>query len=200
MRVAPRFRALLASFDLAEFEREASTIYGLWPDTRIAYFNVAYLRFAEEGGAPGLLARFGLGARVADTVPPLLAPSFGRLIARARAADEPVTHEYECHSPALHRRYQQRLLPLGRGAGLLCVHSLIVARPHDDPRPADEAPYRGAHDIIVQCAHCRRVRRVGEPRQWDLVPDFVANVPERTSHGLCEACLGYYFPVDSPTG
>ncbi|MDQ3034620.1 MAG: hypothetical protein M3Y87_19580 [Myxococcota bacterium] len=60
---------------------------------------------------------------------------------------------------------------------------------------AIEALYRDPNGMLVQCSHCRRVRR-GDPSvtAWDWVPEYVARPQPRTSHGLCAVCLDFYYP------
>ena len=33
--------------------------------------------------------------------------------------------------------------------------------------------------------------------EWDWVPDYVAHMPDATSHGLCRLCVDFYYPVSS---
>ena len=53
--------------------------------------------------------------------------------------------------------------------------------------------YRSAEGVLVQCCHCRRVRRIEEPMVWDWVPAWLTAGPEGTSHGLCEPCVGFHY-------
>lgn len=192
-RVDPAFLPLLRHLDAAVLERETGSVYGMWPDSRIAYVNDGYVAFAREEGFDLLGAGGGLGARVLDTVPEPLLPFYARLFARALTSAEPLTHRYDCHSPTLERKYDLRLYSLG-GEGLLAVHALVLSRPHGALAPPDAPRYRDAHGTITQCCHCRRVRRVDDAVRWDLVAEYIAESPAGTSHGLCELCFAYHYP------
>jgi hypothetical protein len=194
VHVDPAFRPLLAAFDLEAFDRDESSIYGMWPDTRLAYVNAAYQRFAVSEGGPRACVDGTLGVRVIDTVLPVLRPFYEQLYARARASAEPITHRYDCHSPELERKYDLRLFSLGGGQGLLAVHALVLSRPHAVTADAMLARYAAKPSgLVIQCAHCRRVERANERGRWDLVPEYVARSPERTSHGLCRLCAEYHW-------
>jgi hypothetical protein len=83
------------------------------------------------------------------------------------------------------------------GDGLLVAHSLSQETSHTQPSsPPIESLYRDDQGVLCQCGHCRRVRRAGhDSAQWDWVPDYVAQPPADTSHGLCPLCTQYYFPA-----
>ena len=55
--------------------------------------------------------------------------------------------------------------------------------------------YLDASGLVIQCAHCRKVRNQQRPGGWDWVPVLVAQTYPMTSHGLCPACLDFYFPA-----
>lgn len=196
-RLDEAFTPLLETVGLAALEADAATIYGMWPDSRLAYMNPAYVRFSVAEGASELSAEWGLGCRVLATVPEPLTQFYDRLIARALVSPEPITHRYDCHSPELARKYDLRLFSLGERRGLLLASSLVMARPHADPERADADRYRSANGLLTQCCHCRRVRRAMEPGHWDLVPDYIAAAPPRTTHGLCELCFAYHYTESS---
>ena len=196
MLLDAEFAPLLAGFSLNTLESDAATIVGVWPDGRIGYLNPAYRAFAEAAGAGELCVRWGLGANVFASIPEPLRRFYVELFGRARASSAPLTHLYECPTPELARTYALRMHSLSGGRGLLTSHSLVVARPHPESHAADSHEYRDADGILLQCMHCRRVRRASEEVRWDLVPEYVAKVPPRTSHGLCELCLEYHHGVD----
>ncbi len=190
--------SLLAPFDAAVLDRDPCTIYVVDADLRIRFVNKAWAAFAREHGAPWAGRAGGawdVGSSVLDAVPPVLKPFYEELFARARIARAPVEHTYECSTPTHRVHYRMRILPCGQ-TGLLVTHS--VARDEVHPGPDCEpleARYRAANGMILQCSHCRRVRRVGStPPTWDWVPAYVEQVPASSSHGLCEVCLDYYYP------
>lgn len=194
VHVDPAFLPLLASFDLDALDRDEAAIYGMWPDTRLAYVNTGYQHFATRERGPHDCVEGRLGARVLDIVLPPLRPFYQRLYARALASDVPITHRYDCHSPTLERRYDMRLFRLGEAEGILAFNTLVLSRPHAETAEAQIARYAAPpHGIVKQCAHCRRVERSHERGHWDLVPEYVERSPAGTSHGLCGLCADYHW-------
>lgn len=201
--VAPGFADLLAPlFRIEELDRDPASIFGLWADGTIAYFNAAWSAFAaENGGQPRVQADWGLGARYLDAIAQPLRPFYASLLAEAsdeRAGLHPRAHQYECSSARLFRKYSMQVYALAGQTGVVVVNSLVFEVPHDPAiRPsqvADPARYRDGRGLVVQCAHCRRVRHGADADRWDWVPAWVERSAEMTSHGICALCLDYYYP------
>jgi hypothetical protein len=88
------------------------------------------------------------------------------------------------------------VLPFGK-AGLLVEHSLLVDRPHQHPELAGlEAHYRSPSGLILQCSNCRRFRRA-DAAVWDWVRVWISQMPRDVTHGLCAACVGFYWGARS---
>ncbi|HDS15628.1 MAG TPA: hypothetical protein ENN66_03270 [Proteobacteria bacterium] len=65
----PRFKSLLKKHDFTSFAHSQGTIYGLWPDYSLVYFNPGWYEFAEKNGcAPTILKRWELGSNLMDAV------------------------------------------------------------------------------------------------------------------------------------
>lgn len=202
MHILPEFEPYLDAFDLQALEHEAGSVYGLYEDGRLAMYNQAWVDFAlANGGANYTLAADTLGLSVFDA---LKGPLRDHFIARCQEVlshQRVWTHRYECSSAEIYRVFHMSIYPLKRPRvcmrGLLLVNSLVVEMPHDpEQRPICEPlleRYETSESLVVQCSHCRRVRRAME-RSWDWVPDLVKFCPENVSHGLCEVCLDYYYP------
>lgn len=186
MLLAEEFAPLLAPFNLEALDRDPSTIYGMWPDLRIAFANATYVSNAAGG-----FTRWGLGAQSMDAIGALLTPFYRDFTARALATRKVQVHRYECPTPEQRRQFELRLHPLGESEGLLAVHSLLVAEEWP-PTEVTRGAYFDGEGIVVVCMHCRRARhRVLE--QWDMVPEFLQSVPT-VSHGLCPLCQAYHYP------
>ncbi len=200
----PAFAASLQGRSLADLEAHPGTVYGVFADGRLGYLNPAWYRFARENDADPDTWVWQLGAPLATAIPEVLVPFYDDAFRAVRAGGEPWSQVYECSSATRLRRLRMQVLPLADGA-LLVVHSPLVDEPHapglegvgpHDPRFRD--PHTG---IVVQCAHCRCVRRVDLPEHpWVFVPAYVADPPEQVSHGLCPACLAYHYPEPPPAG
>lgn len=188
---------LVAPFDISVMDQMPATVCGLWPDLSIGYVNPAWNAFARANDGGELAERWGLGANVVDVVPLALRPFYRRLFARALETGAPVDHDYECSSPTQRRTFRMRVHPTVSGA-VVVVHSLLREEAHgEEAHAALESEYRSESGIIEQCSHCRRIRRTATPdsaaAEWDWVPAYVARMPARTSHGVCAACLDYFF-------
>lgn len=202
---APGFGPLLAGFDPAALDQHQGTVFGLWPDLTLAYFNPAWFAFARDNaGEPAISAQWVLGRHVMDAIPEALQPFyagwFRQTLAQA-AGPRPVVHVYECSSAGIYRRFVMHVYPLRRGTGLLVVNSLDVEQPYAEAtgqiaQAPDPSRYLDSQGIVHQCAHCRRIEAVGAGNRWDWVPQWVEHPPASTSHTLCNLCLDHYYPAD----
>jgi len=201
-RCDPRFEPLLERhFSREALDRHPGSVLGLWHDLRVAFYNTAWIRFAEENdGLPAIDAKWGLGARYLDAIAAPLRPFYADLFAAASDSEDvvhPARHEYECSSAETYRRFVMDVHVLPGRTGYVVVNTLAEEHPHDarrrEPRPPDPALYRGEDGLIRQCAHCRRIRRADEAR-WDWVPEWVDRHPGNVTHGVCEICFDYYYP------
>lgn len=191
----PRFEPLLRPFSRPELERAESSVYGLWPNLELAYANPAWFRFAEEnGGEPEISRDWGLGVDVSLAIELPLRGYFRAAFERCAANGVPWTHEYDCHAPTLERHFHMRVYPLGLDEGFLVVHSLVSKRPQDETEAeGHDGAYVDDDGLILQCIHCRRIRRSDDSRQWDWVPTWVQIPPHNASGGLCPHCHAFHF-------
>ena len=191
-----RFRKLLEDFDVGALEHARSTVYGVWPDLTLAYMNPQWFIFAaENGGEPNISREWSLGRSVLDSIAAPIRPFYETNYARCLSERRPWEHNYECPSADVVRRFHHLVMPLGQSEGLLLIHSLLV----EEPQPSSGAPavvdrYLNAAGFRVQCCHCRKFRRTDVPYAWDWVAAWIRRTPDNVSHGICEACLGYYYP------
>ncbi|KAB0670484.1 hypothetical protein F6V30_10090 [Oryzomonas sagensis] len=202
----PGFDRLLDFMETGWQGNGSEIIYGVWPDFRLAYFNEGWVRFAREnGGAPWLMSPECLGRSVLEVTTPELRPFYRELFTRAittvTARPYSISHEYECSSAEIYRKFAMLLFRLKGGQGLLIANSLVVEMPHTvrgtvpvEPS-ANSAPYHNEHELVIQCAACRRIRHQQLEGRWDWIPAWVSQPPERTSHGLCDLCMSYYYPA-----
>lgn len=191
----PEFLPLLEGFELRSLEQDSGTVFGLWPDLRLAYMNPGWTRFAaENGGEPTVSRNWGLGADVTQAIAEPLRAFFLECYGQCLREDRPWVHAYECSSPTVFRTFRMKAFPLQRGRGILVINSLeVVAEMHRLSEPPLEEHYRNEHGLVLQCAHCRRVHR--RNGRWDWVADWVKWPAPRTSHGICESCVSYYYKI-----
>ncbi len=196
---------LSSMFTLQHLDAHPGSIYALDPDGRIVFVNSGWETFARDnGGQPGIAERWGVGSNYFDALAPALAAFYRKLFVRVPGFGGtliPTSHEYECSSATLYRRFAMSIYALPRQLGHVVVNSLLVERPHDPERtphaPLDAA-YVDHNGLIHQCAHCRRVRHLRDTGRWDWVPDWVEHPQPNVSHGLCPVCMDYY-SLDSAT-
>ena len=203
IRCDPHFEPLLGGFERAQLDEASASVYGLWPDSRLAYLNSGWFQFAEaNGGEPRISRDWGLGANALLAIDPPLRGFFEQAFRACGESGATWNHRYECSSAQRYREFHMHVYPLGPWEGFLVVNSLVVDVDHDpDLRPAHAAEvraYTDEHDLIVQCIHCRRIRCVGEPNRWDWVPAWVERPPENTSGSLCSPCYEFHFGGAKP--
>jgi hypothetical protein len=86
-----------------------------------------------------------------------------------------------------------QVYPLERG--YLVSNVPIVDMPHpDDDSRVPLSRYRTDDGYLVMCVHCQCTRRNDEQEIWDWVPAHLEVPQEEVSHGLCEMCLGHFYP------
>lgn len=197
----PDFGLLLTDFRPETLDGHGESVIGIRPEGEIAYVNPAYYRFAELNGGHDVPTDWSLGANLYDAIRGPQRKFYEDHLAAGLTSERPWGHIYECSSRRVVRRYHLQAYPL-RGAGLLLVHSLVVAEPPDLTRepvlsPAPEN-YRDRDGLIHQCYHCRRVRRQVRGDAWDWVPDWVETQLPEMSGVLCEPCFEYHFPGVAP--
>jgi hypothetical protein len=184
----------LRPFDVDALDADASSICALDAQLRLVYVNRAWRAFGHDNGADWDDDRW-MGTGVLTAIPAILGPFYADLFERVRRTGARVDHAYECSSPTTRRFFRMSAFPCESGAYVV-VHSLSHASPLAlETIPTLDALYRDADGLMIQCVHCRRVRR-GPPgvTTWDFVADYVARAPAGTSHGLCPVCVPFYYP------
>jgi hypothetical protein len=178
----------------------------MWPDNgNLAYVidraytivdvNDAY-RVAAYAVSPDFLPRFGVGSSVMAITPEPLRPFYDRFFTDAFTG-RVVEHRYQCHTPKDYREWILRALPARDRGSLYLEHGLVVDHPHEqvEPLSVDELlPRYRQGGLIVQCCHCRKVRRSDGSGRWDWVPSLLRVPGSTISHGICGPCLEYHYP------
>lgn len=202
-RLDAPFRKLLRYHDFDFLEAHNGAVYGVWSDFRLAYLNPAWFRFAGENkGEPAISRQWGLGRSIMDCVDGDIAELYQEKLHACLVSNTVWSHQYECSSDSVYRRFRQTVYPLPKREGLLFLNSLLVEKAHDSgrrrPESFDESSYLDENGFICQCAYCRRVKNYRYPERWDWIPDWVKSCPNHTSHTFCPACFGHYIAEDIP--
>jgi hypothetical protein len=186
---------LFGQIPAAALEQDHSVIFGLDESLRLTYCNTAWDRFAAANGGLELIRPAPIGQPLLGYISGPLAAYYEMAFHDVLRDAQPWHHVYECSSPAAFRKFVMHVFPVKQTHGLLVVNSLCVERPHEPSHTQRRDPdYRGTNGILVMCSHCRRTRRSAASEQWDWVPEYVEHQPPKTSHGLCNPCLEFYYP------
>jgi hypothetical protein len=188
------FIDILTDFEIDSLTHANETIYGMWPDFTIAFINTGWMRFAAANGGRRIMREWLLGRCVMDAVAVPLRPFFEINYARCLREQRPWEHIYECSSANVYRTFHMITFPLKNSGGLLVVNSLRQESAHSrTASPPIAEFYANEHGLIVQCCHCRRIRRPETAQTWDWVPEWAANQPCNTSHSLCPPCMAFHY-------
>lgn len=198
MLCVPELEPHLAHFDRAQLDDHVGAIFALTPDLLLAGFNRAWFEFARANdGEPQITREWSLGRPLIDAIAAELRSFYLAGYRAVLASRRPWSHEYECHSPRVERRFHQTVSVLGDGAGLLVVNSLRHETLHDPQRaavpPAPFEEYRELDGGYRQCASCRRFRHARHVNRWDWVSAWVALPPRATTHVLCAICFENHY-------
>ncbi|MBU1699827.1 MAG: hypothetical protein KJ970_16935 [Candidatus Eisenbacteria bacterium] len=188
------FETLLRGFDPEILKQDSCVAYGLWPDLSLCYVNRGWKEFASKnGGDSDISSRWRLGSRVLDAVSDELKIFYQNVYSQCFSYSKPWSHEYECSSPELFRRFEQTFFPLKMNEGLLVVNRLLTETLHDPAEhiatSPDEEWYRNEAGILRQCSNCRRTQNIGSLDRWDWVPEWVRQPADATRFVLCPSCL-----------
>ncbi len=191
------FSACLKGFNFETLENDPNSVYGLSADLTLNYLNPGWFRFAKENdGEPVISERFALGTPIGDSMAGSVRGYYLEVFQGLLQSGDVWHHDYECSSPETHRLFHQSVYPLYNRSGLIIVNSLVKEQPHDaDARPSclpARHLYTKETGFISQCSNCRRVQRASED-VWDWVPAWIKNMPDNTSHSLCQLCFEYYY-------
>jgi hypothetical protein len=187
----PRFEELTR--DTADQSRDV--IFMVDSEMRITYCNPAWDQFALANGGEDFVAARALGTDLMQVIPDPLHDFYSEAFLRCRRHHLPFDIDYECSSAQLYRLMHMNILPLKRSGELAFVNSVRVEHIHGAERPASSATdiYFSPYGMIAMCCHCRRTRRQDGSEVWDWVPAFLQTQNYTISHGICPACVSYYY-------
>jgi hypothetical protein len=176
---------------LAALDADIGSVYAIDGTATITYVNPAFGAFAVANGA-STVADTAVGTSLSSVIPAVLATFYADALERVFAHGLAWEHDYECSSPTVHRRFRMQIRPLPDGNLAIVTNDATLTEPLGTGGAPDPARY-AANGLILQCAHCRRVRAVDGG--WELVPAWIAHPPHPVSHGLCDVCLEYHYPA-----
>lgn len=192
---------LLRQHDIEALDNHSGTIYAVWADFTLAYMNKAWFDFSGSNNARNrTFAKWTIGRNFIDAISGNLKFYYEDQFKTCLATPEGNwRHEYECSSASVFRKFHMDVSVLGEQEGLLIVHSLVIEKPHGSEDPTEiakvQSDYLTEHGLIRQCSSCRCVERQLPTPSWEWVPQYISEMPPNTTHGLCPACIGRYFPT-----
>jgi hypothetical protein len=188
-----KFRTVVGNELLAALDGEAGSTYAVDRNLTLQFVNRAWDDFALANHGESCLASYRIGRSVREAIPGVLLPFYDEAFARVFNFNTPWEHLYECSAPTKQRYYRMRALRVHDGSHLIVSSELVHEADGLRGEVALAADYVDSHGFLLQCANCRRCRRVGTAR-WDWVPAYVAEPVARVSHGLCPTCLALHYP------
>jgi hypothetical protein len=184
-------RNILKFFNIQALDQEQSQIVLIQPEGTILWFNQAWIQAARTSGSEYILTRYPVGASYYDGIVGEMRGYYKVQFTQSIETGEPFFQEYECSTPTRFRLFELRALPI-ESMGLLLEHTQITSNDiRRKPAPANEVDYRFPNGLIYQCSNCRRTKNLNSV--WVWVPEWVAQSPPHTSHGICKVCVGYYW-------
>ena len=196
MMLDPEFAAHLAHLDEVSLSTSSDVICVIDDRFVLRGYNAAWRQFAACNGGPQLLRSYGIGRSILPAIPEPLQRFYTEHYRAALSSGKPFEHDYQCSSPERYRHFRQTAYPLPDRSGLLISHHLVAesAEVANASAATTAISYRDASGTIVQCMHCRKLRRPSDPAHWDWVPALVEKPATETSHALCPRCLDFYYP------
>lgn len=179
-------RAALEKFGLRRLAESGDVVYAVDSELKLCFVNGTYKELANACRDGAVLDEYPLGSSIVEGIAPPLREHFTDLFEGAMGGRDPVAADYHCHTPTEERLFRCMIYPLD-GEGLLMIHGPLSSRPWP-PSELDELRDEAA--LLPMCAGCRRVR--APDGKWSHVPQLLAESPPRATHGLCDACLGFY--------
>ncbi len=212
VHTAPDFLRLASPcFSRDQLHGHPGTVFGLWPDYRLAYLNPHWHVFAmANGGEPAISQDWPVGRQYFDAIPALLQDFYRNLFTTSPLPGQslhPVIHEYECSSASVFRKFSMQVYTLPERSGYVVVNALVLEAAHAGQsisgknhaagreQVTDLDNYTDDAGLTHQCCHCRCVRNLARPGCWDWIPAWVEHPHPSTSHTICPLCFDYFYPV-----
>ena len=193
MIIDKEFMPCLEHLELQVLGTSDDVIYFVDHNLYLMGYNEAWKKFALENNGEDILERFSINCNIIDAISGDAKEFYLKKYQQAHDAKEPYTHEYECSSDAIYRKFQQTAYPLPQQRGFYITNHLSVSKPIPyEVNPFSDC-YINSQGFIVQCSHCRRVQNHHKKESWDWIPELVRHPRENTSHTYCPPCFDFYY-------
>ena len=191
-RSSAAFREAAGAELLAALDAEREVVYAIDRALLLHFVNHAWEDFARANDGEACLQDYGIGTSVKRAIPAVLCDFYESAFARVFDGGAPLDYLYECPSNAQHRSFRMRADRLTDDGYVIVSNHLVREVDFVCDEPRVPAVYTDGNGLVVQCAHCRRVRRVGT-ELWDWVPSCVSAPTEIISHGPCTSCFAQHY-------
>ena len=194
MHIDPTFEKQISHIDLVAMSESQDVIYIVDSSIHLRAFNDAWSSFARNNNGETILFRYPLGATIVDVGDCPVKNYILNGYKKALEENVPFVHNYECSSPQIYRVFHQTAYPIFDSIGLIITNHLIITKPHNEEGVAFTSRFENEHNVITQCANCRKIRDPQNEKTWFWVPELVEIQLPNTSHSICEPCLDHYYP------
>ena len=194
LRVSPEFRRAAGNELLTALDAEQEVVYAVDRAMTLHFVNRGWHDFAIANEGARCIDDYVVGDSIDRAIPAVLKPFYRGAFDAVFAGGPPLDHLYECPSTNQQRSFRMRAARLVGGDFLIVSNQLVRQLDAGGADASEVVPekYVGENGLVVQCAHCRRCRRV-ESEIWDWVPAYVAARSEGVSHGLCPSCFAHHY-------
>lgn len=194
MHIVPEFAKAIAHMDLDFLCASKDVVCIVDRDLNLMGYNNAWVDFARNNNGENALSKFPLRASISEAGEGLVRSYVLQGYERALRDHKPFEHQYECSSPEKFRIFHQTAYPIAGSKGLVITHHLLVEKDHQESEKSFISRFENNHEILTQCANCRKVRDPQEESTWFWVPSLVHKQLPNISHSICTPCLDHYFP------
>lgn len=194
-RIATSFKNYFKDKDLEALEQSQDTIFVLSRKLEFLYFNKAWFLFAaNNNGEPFISNKVLIGSNFENFVLGDLRNFYLEKYKMVLEKNEKWTHLYECSSKNEFRIFQQNVIPLKNGFGLLVTNSLIKENTIENKKDNNITlkSFLDEYGNYNQCSNCRKTKKTDE-NLWVWIPEIIDTKIENISHTICPICFELYW-------
>ena len=193
MYIVPDFVRDIGHIDIDFLSSSKDVICIVDKELKLMGYNKAWVDFAKSNDGETALTGFPLQTSISKAGDGPVGNYVLQGYDRALRDHKPFEHQYECSSPEKFRVFHQTAYPISGAKGLVITHHLVVEKDHEESEESFASRFQNSHEILIQCANCRKVRDPQDEKTWLWVPALVKNQLPNVSHGICNPCVDHYY-------
>lgn len=194
-RITTSFKNYFKGKDLEALEQSPDTIFVLSSNLKFLYFNKAWFLFAaKNNGEPFITTKVLIGSNFENFILGDLRNFYLEKYKMVLEKNEKWTHHYECSSKNEFRIFQQNVIPLKNGFGLLVTNSLIIENTIENKKDYSIKlkSFIDESGNFNQCSNCRKTKKT-EGNLWAWIPEIIDTKITNVSHTICPICFELYW-------